>query len=407
VRAPGAPLDPSPHGDQDTGPETAGRDGPGHASGEDALALGIGLIGSGFMGKAHALAYRNARAVMGDVPDCRLEMLCDTPEDKASAMADQLGFARATADWRALVADPAVDVVSITTPNALHREMAEAALAAGKHVWCEKPMGLTLADAEAMEAAARGAGTVTLVGYNYIRNPAFRHAQQLIAEGRIGRVTHLRGWVDEDYQADPDLPWTWRAKLADAGLGALGDLGCHLVSMLTGLGGPIARLVADTQIVHETRPLPDGSGVGRGENEDTATALLHFADGAHGSMATSRCAWGRKNRLEWAVHGTHGTIAFAQERMNELQLYEATGAAGEQGVRTILTGPAHPPYGAFCPAPGHQLGFGDLKTIEAAELLRACAGGAPAHPDFAAALAFERVIHAIADSAERGAWVSP
>jgi predicted dehydrogenase len=372
---------------------------------DERMTLGIGLIGTGFIGKAHALAWRQARAVMGDLPEVRLELLCDVPQERAAAMAGQFGFARATAEWRDLVSDPAVDIVSITTPNGLHREMAEAALSAGKHVWCEKPMALTLADAEAMTAAAAAAaGRVTLVGYNYIRNPAFRHAQKLVAEGRIGRPVHFRGWVDEDYQADPDLPWTWRARRAEAGLGALGDLGCHLVSMMEGLMGPVAALVADTQVVHETRPLP-GGGRAAVENEDTATALLRFASGAAGSLSTSRSAWGRKNRLDWEVHGTNGMIAFAQERMNELQLYVNEGPVAEQGFRTILTGPAHPPFGQFVPAPGHQLGFLDLKTIEAADLLRAIAGGPAAEPDFAAALGFERVIHAIDASARQGGWV--
>ncbi|SNS95834.1 Gfo/Idh/MocA family protein [Antarctobacter heliothermus] len=304
--------------------------------------LGIGLIGTGFMGKTHALAWRAARAVMGgDLPEARLELLCDTPHDRADDMAGQFGFARATDDWRALVSDPRVDVVSITTPNGLHHDMACAALKAGKHVWCEKPMALTLGEAEEMAEVARAAGTVTMVGYNYIRNPAFRHAQKLISEGRIGRVVHVRGWVDEDYQADPDLPWTWRARLDEAGLGTLGDLGCHLVSLMVGLCGPIESLVADTQIIHQTRPLPDGTGRGAVENEDTATALLRFASGAHGSLSTSRSAWGRKNRLDWEVHGTKGMICFAQERMNELQVYLNEGPKAEQGFRTVLSGPDH------------------------------------------------------------------
>src|SRR5690606_23497714 len=224
--------------------------------GETMAKIGIGLIGTGFMGKAHALAYRTARAVLGDVPEARLALLCDTPADKAEQMADQFGFARATADWRELVAAPEVDIVAITTPNRLHREMALAAIAAGKHVHCEKPMGLTLEEAAEMEKAARRAGVKTLVGYNYIHNPAFTHARRLIAGGAIGRLVHFRGWVDEDYQADPSLPWTWRARLSEAGLGALGDMGCHLVSMAYGLAGPIESVVADIQTIHETRPLP-------------------------------------------------------------------------------------------------------------------------------------------------------
>ncbi|MAU95240.1 MAG: myo-inositol 2-dehydrogenase [Fulvimarina sp.] len=366
------------------------------------MAIGLGLIGTGFMGKAHALAYRAAGAVFGDLPEVRLARLCDTPREKAEAMARQFGFESATDDWHDLVTSPDVDIVSITTPNALHKEMALAAIAAGKHVHCEKPMALTLEDAAEMEAAARKAGVRTIVGYNYIHNPAFAHARRLIADGVIGRPVHFRGIVDEDYQADPELAWTWRAKRADAGLGTLGDLGCHLVSMACGLMGPVESLLADTQIIHETRPLADGSGRAAVENEDAASAILRFASGAQGTLVTSRSAWGRKNRLDFEVHGTKGMIGFSQERMNELQLFVDEGERSRQGFRTILTGPEHPPYGAFCPAAGHQLGFGDLKTIEVASFLRAIADGSPNHPDFTAALSFEAVIHAIDTSAREG-----
>lgn len=364
--------------------------------------IGVGLIGTGFMGKTHALAWRSARAVFGGLPRARLELLCDQPAEKARALADQFGFARATGDWRALVEDPRVDAVSITTPNALHHEMAVAALRAGKHVWCEKPMALTLEQAREMEAAAKASGRKTLVGYNYVRNPAFRQAQKLIREGAIGRPVHFRGWVDEDYQADPDLPWTWRAKLSEAGLGALGDLGCHLVSFMTELMGPVESLIAETQVIHETRPLPEGGGRGPVENEDVATALIRFASGAQGSLSTSRSAWGRKNKLDWEVHGLKGMLGFEQERMNELRLYANEGPRATQGFRTILSGPEHPPFGNFVPAPGHQLGFLDLKTIEAAEFLRDLGGGAPVWPDFSEALKIEKLIHAVARSAREG-----
>ena len=370
------------------------------------MGVGVGLIGTGFMGKCHALALAAVGRVFGDVASPRLELVCEVPEERASAMAAQLGFARATGDWRALVADPAVELVSITTPNRLHREMALAALEAGKHVWCEKPLALTLGEAEEMAAVAERAGVVTLAGYNYVRNPAYRHAQALVESGRIGRVVHFRGWVDEDYQADPDLAWTWRAKLAEAGLGTLGDLGCHLVSLAVGLVGPVESLVAETATVHATRPLADGSGRARVENEDVASALVRFAGGVTGVLVSSRSAWGRKNRLGFEVHGDRGMIVFDQERMNEIQLYVNEGPAAEAGFKTILSGAAHPPYGAFVPAPGHQLGFNDLKVIEAAEVLRAIADGGRAWPDFAAALDIERVIHGIARSGRVGVRVA-
>lgn len=368
--------------------------------------IGIGLIGTGFMGKAHALAFGAVQAVMGDVPTPKLAVLCDTPIEKARDMAAQFGFADATDDWKSLVTDPRVDIVSITTPNHLHHQMALAAIAAGKHVYCEKPLSLTLDQAAEMAEAAEQAGVKTMVGYNYIKNPAFTHAQRLIADGEIGDIVHFRGWVDEDYQADPALPWTWRAKISQAGLGALGDLGCHLVSMAYGIAGPIDSLIADMQTVHKERPLPDGNGVAAVENEDTATALVRFRNGAHGSLSTSRSAWGRKNRLSWEAHGTKGMICFDQERMNELRLYRNVGPVGMQGFTTILTGPEQQPYDAFCPAPGHQLGFNDLKVIEAAAFLRYIGGGPSAHPDFSDALAFEKTIHAISQAAKTGTRVN-
>lgn len=364
--------------------------------------LNYGLIGTGYMGKAHAQAYRNAQPVFGDVPEVRLHTLCDMPADRAAQMASQFGFARAVSDWRVLIDDPEIDVVSITTPNALHFDMAIAALEAGKHVHCEKPLALTLEQAEQMNAVAKRSKGRTIVGYNYLHNPTIMHAQKLIAEGAIGDVVHFRGWVDEDYQADPDLAWTWRATREKAGLGTLGDLGCHLVSLAWTLVGPIESLIADTQIIHKTRPLPDADGHAEVENEDTASAIVRFSNGAQGSLCTSRSAWGRKNKLDFEIHGKQGMLSFSQERLNELHLYQNVGPTSEQGFKTILSGPNHAPYGAFCPAAGHQLGFGDLKTIEVAQFLMAIENGTPCMPDFDMALNYERTIHAIDRSAETG-----
>jgi len=364
--------------------------------------LGLGLIGTGFMGKAHALAFGSAHAVMTDCPEVHLAVLCDTPLNKAETMAQQFGFARATDSWFELVNAPEVDIVSITTPNALHYDMAIAAMEAGKHVYCEKPLALTLEQAMHMRDVARSTKVKTIVGYNYIKNPIFMHACRLIERGEIGEIVHFRGWVDEDYQADPNLEWTWRAKLSDAGLGSLGDLGCHLVSMAYCLVGPIESLVAEMQTVHKERPLPNGEGTAQVENEDVASALVRFSRGIQGSLSTSRSAWGRKNRLAWEVHGTKGMICFDQERMNELHVYRNAGTKSEQGFTKILAGPCHPPYGEFCPAPGHQLGFNDLKVIEASTLLNAIRVDTVAEPDFEQAYQFEKAIHAIAQSARTG-----
>lgn len=360
--------------------------------------MGVALIGTGFMGKCHAMAWRNLATAFGGLPP-RLEILADTPADKAEALAAAWGFSRASGDWRAAVADPAVDVVSITTPNGLHREMAQAALAAGKHVWLEKPMALTLEDAEAMQAAAAASGRVTMLGYNYTRSPAFRAAADLLAQGAIGRPIHFRGVYDEDYMADPDLPWSWRLTRKDGGLGALGDLGCHLVSVMLALMGPVARLYAQMDSVVAQRPHQGGTA--EVENEDQAQALIRFASGASGEFSCSRVARGYRCRLAWEVQGTEGTLRFDQERMNELWLYQP-GAVQADGFRRILTGPAQPGFAAFCPAAGHNFGFNEQKVVEAQMLREAIQTNASAWPDFTAGLGIERIIHGMARSATTG-----
>ncbi|KIC08970.1 myo-inositol 2-dehydrogenase [Leisingera sp. ANG-M1] len=354
--------------------------------------LNIALIGTGFMGKCHALAWRNVAAVFGGAHP-NLELLCDASEDAASAFAAQFGFVRSTASWQEAVTDPGIDVVSITLPNGMHRPVAEAALKAGKHVWLEKPMALTLADAEAMAAtAAAHPSQVTLLGYNYLRSPAFQAARAMVQAGEIGDPVTFRGVYDEDYSADPDLPWSWRMTKEAGGLGALGDLGCHLISHMLDLMGSVEELTGQTQIVVPNRPSPDGPKLV--ENEDSAFAMFRFASGAQGSLATSRVARGRKCRLQWEVHGTKGTLAFDQENMNELWVHRA----GEAGFTRHLTGPDQPDFAAFCPAPGHNFGFNEQKVVEARDLLKAIAGNGPAAPDFARGLIIERIIHGIAAS---------
>jgi predicted dehydrogenase len=370
--------------------------------------IGVGLIGTGFMGKCHALAYSAVKAVFGEVPTIDRAVLCDVEMEHAKRMAGEFGFSRATTDWRALIADPAVQLVSVTSPNGLHREMAVAALAAGKHVWCEKPMALTLSDAEAMtEAAAAAKGRVTALGYAYLRNPALQHARALIREGVIGETFDFRGSVDEDYMADPALPWSWRLKASEAGLGTLGDLTCHLVSLAHELVGEIGSLCAVTDTIHSERPVAGEAGrTARVENEDIAHALVRFRNGARGTLCSSRVAHGRKNGLKVEVHGSKGMLWIDNERMNELNLYVAEGPAANRGFRRILSGPSHPAYGRLCPAPGHGLGFNELKVIELAEILNAIMGRPSAQVDFARGLGIERVIHAFARSAREGRWIA-
>jgi predicted dehydrogenase len=366
--------------------------------------IGIGLIGSGFMGRSHAIALRAVQGIFGADVVPSLEVLADVDEASARAAAEALGFARWTTDWQALVRDPAVALVHVTTPNALHKPMALAAIAAGKAVHCEKPLAPTASDAAEMADAAEAAGVVTGVGFNYLKNPMMLAARDIVAGGEIGEVVSFRGIHAEDYMADPQAPWTWRLD-PSGGRGVVADLGSHILSMARFLCGDIAELCGQLSTVHRTRPLPAG-GTHAVEVDDQARALLRFASGATGSIEASWVATGRKMTIAFEVTGTRGSIAFDQERMNELQLFTTGGRPGREGFRTILSGPAHPPYGKFCPAAGHHLGFNDMKTIEVHALLQAVAGGAPFMPDFREGARIQATVDAIARSSSERAWVA-
>jgi predicted dehydrogenase len=369
--------------------------------------IGVALIGTGFMGKTHAVAFNAVKAVFGDVPRPDLRVLCDVDPERTRAQAEEFGFTRWTTDWKSAVEDPDVGLVSITTPNHLHRPMAIAALEAGKHVYCEKPMAVLLPDAEAMaEVARKTTDSVTLLGYAFAKNPALFMAKRLIDEGLLGEIFDFRGFIDEDYAADPELPWTWRLKKENAGLGTLGDLTCHLVSIAHFLLGPITHVLGMLKTVHQTRPERLGATQRLAvENDDLAHGLVRFKRGTVGVLASSRIAHGRKNGIRVEVHGSKGTLAFDHERMNELELYLAEDRKEIVGFRRILTGPQHPPYGLFCLAPGHSLGFNDLKIIEVAHLLNAITGKEKPFPSFEDGLAIERVLHAFPTSAQNGQWV--
>jgi predicted dehydrogenase len=365
--------------------------------------IGVGLIGTGFMGKCHALAWNNVQAVFGDTPVVRRLALCEVGEGLARQRAQEFGFETATADWRTLLAHPAVDVVSITTPTDLHAPMAIAALEAGKHVWCEKPMAAALADAERMAAAALASGKVAILGYNYIQSPAIRYIRGLLGRGAIGKVIQFRVEMDEDFMADSEAPFTWRSA-ASSGLGAPDDFAVHPMSLVFVLIGMPRE--AFGELVKPYPDRPHAAGRRAVETFDIATALLRMDGGASGTVQVSRSAWGRKGRIQLQIFGARGAIFFDQERFNEVGVYLADGPVEDHGIKTVLMGPAHPPYERFIPAPGHQPGFNDLKIIEAHELLNRIAGRPSLTIDFEAGLAIERTIHAIARSSREGRWIS-
>ncbi|MBI1172853.1 gfo/Idh/MocA family oxidoreductase [bacterium] len=361
--------------------------------------IGVGIVGGGYMGKAHSVAMSAVGAVFGTELRPRLEMIAATSAASAEGYRAAYGFARGTADWRMLVADPRVEAVVIASPQETHRAIAKAAFSLGKPVFCEKPLGASLDDSRAMVAAAKASGCVNMVGFNYIRTPASQFARRLVQSGEIGGVTWFRGEHTEDFDADATRPASWRN--FGAANGTMGDLAPHMINAALALVGPIARLSADIATVFPARPGAEG----RQTNDDIGQFMCRFAGGAMGHLSFSRVATGRKMGYAYEITGTKGAIRFDQEDQNALWLYRADDAPGLRGFRRILTGPEHPDYLAFCQGPGHGTGYQDQIIIEARDFLTAIATGTSLWPTFADGMEVNRIIAAAQDSAQSGQWV--
>lgn len=368
--------------------------------------IGIGIIGTGFMGKSHAFAYRAAGGIFPLARKPVLEIVADNNEVAGKAAQSQIGFKRFTSDWKALVNDPAVQVVAITSPNILHKEMALAAIAAGKHVHCEKPLAPNSKDARVMMEAAETAGVKTQAGYNYIKNPVLKLARQMIEAGELGDIIGFRGIHAEDYMVDSESPWSWRLDPAGGG-GVIADLGSHIIGMARFLVGPISELHADLETVVKSRPVAPGATERKPvEVDDVARLTVRFARGCGGTIEANWVGTGRKMQLGFELSGTKGSLVFTQERFNEIRYYKVGGDPRHQGYTTIEAAPAHHPYGLFCVAPGHQIGFNDLKTIEAAEFLDAIEKNKPASPDFREAWEIQKVVDAAIASSKARNWLA-
>jgi predicted dehydrogenase len=382
--------------------------------------LGVGMVGYAFMGAAHSQAWRTAGRVF-DVPlQPRMVALCGRNRAAAEGAAARLGWSSVETDWKQLVARDDVQLVDICTPGDSHAEIAIAALEAGKHVLCEKPLANTVPEAEAMAEAAevaRGKGIRSMVAFNYRRVPAIALARSLVASGRLGTIRHVRAVYLQDWIVDPEFPLVWRLQKDKAGSGALGDIGAHIVDMaqyvlgdvLTGVSALTETFVKERPLAEAASGLSASSGSRRGvvTVDDAALFFGRFAGGAVASFEATRFAAGRKNSLRIEVNGSDGSLAFDMESMNELSFYDGGETADTAGFRRILVTEATHPYMTAWWPPGHIIGYEHSFTHEVRDLLVAIAAGDDPAPSFADGLQVQRVLAAVEASAAAGSCWQP
>lgn len=376
----------------------------------------IGLIGFGWMGRAHSRSYRSVPVYFpesGLRP--RLVAIADSDPKRVELAVDTFGYASGTPDWREVVERDDIDVIDITAPNTLHQKIAEAAAAAGKHIFCEKPVGIVPEATAAIEFAARKAGVITGSGYNYRWAPMVQHTKALIEEGRLGDLTHYRGRFFSMYGRDRLGLLSWRFLQEEAGYGTLSDIMSHTIDLAQHLCGPIRRLVSVKEIFVPERPLPKpgaGTHYDRGSpddptgsvtNEDYVGALIEFESGARGTLEADRSIFGPQSSMAFELNGSKGAASWDHEKLNQLRLYLPEEQPVD-GYIEVLAGDEFPHQGAIVPGGGNSLGYEDLKIIEAYEFLRAVARGEPHDPGFAAALANASVAATMVRSWESESW---
>ena len=379
--------------------------------------IGIGVIGMGWMGELHSRSHNQVPVRFPDAPALGKLVICaDNFESRARASAARHGFSEWTTDWRKVLAHPEVEAVSITTPNFLHREVAEAAAKAGKSIWLEKPCGREPADTKAIADAIRAAAVTSHIGFNYRMCPVVQYAKQIVDAGRLGTLTHFRGRFLEGYAGNPDTMLSWRFLRAQAGAGVVADMLSHVVDQAHFLAGPIKRVVAqkNTFIADRPEPIP-GEGthfsIRKGgpraavENEDYVGALVEFSNGVFGTMEACRVIMGEKINLSWELHGTKGVLKWYLGRMGELEFFEhVEGDPARDGYVNLLASVTMPYFANFTPGDGLSMSYDDTKTIEAFEFLQATAAGEEGSPSIGDALAVAEVSQAIFNSWESGAF---
>jgi predicted dehydrogenase len=370
--------------------------------------IGVGLVGYKFMGRAHSNAYRQLPRFFDVDPAPRMAAICGRDEAGVREAANSLGWESYETDYRRLIGRDDVGLVDVVTPGNTHREIVLAALEAGKHVICEKPLANTLAEAKEMLDAAREAGTVNTVCFNYRRAPAVQLAKKLVDEGRLGTIRHWRSTYLQDFIMDPQFPLIWRLKKELAGSGALGDIGAHSVDLAQFLLGGISEVTGMTETFVRERPLEGSEGeTGEVTVDDAAAFLARFENGAVGTFEASRFAAGRRNQNAFEINGSKGSVAFDLERMNELEVFFVDDEADVQGFRTVnATEPDHPFAGAWWP-PGHILGYEHTFVHTMKDLMDGIKKGTSPAPTFEDAYRVQAVLDAVGRSAEGGGWTRP
>lgn len=380
--------------------------------------LRVAMIGYGFMGAAHSQGWRTAPRVFDLPAEPEMAVVVGRTADAVADAAQKWGWTESATDWREVIARDDIDVVDIVTPGDSHAEIAIAALDAGKHVLCEKPLANTVAEAEAMaEAAERAAarGVRAMVGFTYRRVPAVTFLRNLIAEGAVGTINQVRASYRQDWLVDPEMPLAWRLQKEHAGSGALGDIGAHAIDLaqfVTGLNleklsGTIDTIVKERPLLDSGSGLSGTAGAGKGQVtvDDIAIFTGRFESGALASFEASRFATGRKNALQIEVSGDKGALAFDLEDLNSLQFYDRTAPVDRQGFRKILVTEAEHPYVSGWWPSGHMLGYEHGFSHQVKDLVEAIASGTDPHPTFGDGLRVQRVLDAVERSSENdSAW---
>lgn len=366
--------------------------------------LNVGLIGYQFMGKAHSNAYRQVNHFF-DLPiEIGMKTICGRHADRLEEARKTLGWETAETDWRRVVEDPEIDIIDISTPGDSHHEICLAAAAAGKIVWCEKPIGNTLQQAREMLAAVESAGVSHAVFHNYRKAPAVALAKQMIETGDLGTLYHMRATYLQDWIADPNFPMVWRLDKNSAGSGAHGDICSHIVDLGRHLMGEFTDVSGILNTFIKERPLADGSGTGHVTVDDASAFVCRFANGGIGTFEASRFAVGRKNYNRFEINGSKGSVVFNLERMNELEYYDNTAPAGKQGFAVInVTEGGHPYAGRYWPT-AHIIGYEHTFINLIADALVATDKGELPSPNFKDGVACQEVLDAVERSWEGRRW---